>query len=142
MYSWFFFMKNKQPLLLLILFSCSNEPTKEDQKFASDDLDNLIINNLEKINNKLDLLEEKVIFLENELELLPVTSLVDDNFEENKSIDIKTIRQNNVPIRSLQNKEFSNDNVLSEPESLKNELLRMFNENMNEEEEEEDESEY
>jgi|TARA_B100001093_G_scaffold513803_1_gene586466 hypothetical protein len=135
-------MKNKQPLLLLILFSCSNEPTKEDQKFASDDLDNLIINNLEKINNKLDLLEEKVIFLENELELLPVTSLVDDNFEENKSIDIKTIRQNNVPIRSLQNKEFSNDNVLSEPESLKNELLRMFNENMNEEEEEEDESEY
>ena len=135
-------MKNKQPLLLLILFSCSNEPTKEDQKFASDDLDNLIINNLEKINNKLDLLEEKVIFLENELELLPVTSLVDDNFQENKSIDIKTIRQNNVPIRSLQNKEFSNDNVLSEPESLKNELLRMFNENMNEEEEEEDESEY
>lgn len=135
-------MKNKQPLLLLILFSCSNEPTKEDQKFASDDLDKLIINNLEKINNKLDLLEEKVIFLENELELLPVTSLVDDNFEENKSIDIKTIRQNNVPIRSLQNKEFSNDNVLSEPESLKNELLRMFNENMNEEEEEEDESEY
>jgi hypothetical protein len=135
-------MKNKQSLLLLILFSCSNEPTKEDQKFASDDLDNLIINNLEKINNKLDLLEEKVIFLENELELLPVTSLVDDNFEENKSIDIKTIRQNNVPIRSLQNKEFSNDNVLSEPESLKNELLRMFNENMNEEEEEEDESEY
>ena len=135
-------MKNKQPLLLLILFSCSNEPTKEDQKFASDDLDNLIINNLEKINNKLDLLEEKVIFLENELELLPVISLVDDNFEENKSIDIKTIRQNNVPIRSLQNKEFSNDNVLSEPESLKNELLRMFNENMNEEEEEEDESEY
>lgn len=135
-------MKNKQPLLLLILFSCSNEPTKEDQKFASDDLDNLIINNLEKINNKLDLLEEKVIFLENELELLPVTSLVDDNFEENKSIDIKTIRQNNVPIRSLQNKEFSNDSVLSEPESLKNELLRMFNENMNEEEEEEDESEY
>jgi len=134
-------MKNKQPLLLLILFSCSNEPIKEDQKFASDDLDNLIINNLEKINKKLDLLEEKVIFLENELELLPVTSLVDDNFEENKSIDIKTIRQNNVPIRSLQNKEFSNDNVLSEPESLKNELLRMFNENMNEEEEEEDESE-
>jgi hypothetical protein len=42
----------------------------------------------------------------------------------------------------LQNKEFSNNNVLSEPESLKNELLRMFNENMNEEEEEEDESEY
>jgi hypothetical protein len=45
----------------------------------------------------------------------------------------------------LQNKEFSNDNVLSDPESLKNELLRMHNENMNEEEEEEeeeDESEY
>jgi hypothetical protein len=138
-------MKNKQSLLLLILFSCSNEPTKEDQKFASDDLDNLIINSLEKINNKLDLLEEKVIFLENELEPLPVTSSVDDNFEENKRFDIKTIRQNNVPIRSLQNKEFSNDNVLSDPESLKNELLRMFNENMNEEEEEEeeeDESEY
>jgi hypothetical protein len=138
-------MKNKQSLLLLILFSCSNEPTKEDQKFASDDLDNLIINSLEKINNKLDLLEEKVIFLENELEPLPVTSSVDDNFEENKRFDIKTIRQNNVPIRSLQNKEFSNDNVLSDPESLKNELLRMHNENMNEEEEEEeeeDESEY
>lgn len=130
-------MKNIYLLIPLILFSCSNEPIIEDQESASDDLDFLVIDSLEKINKKLDLLEEKIIFLEKELELLPITAPVDYNLNQNKRINISSIRQNSTPVKSLQNKEFSNDSVLSNPDEIRNELLRMFNENMNEEEEEE-----